>query len=90
MLFNGVFINYPNIPSYLQWVYWTVFMTYSMSGVMLLEYNTTDSGKQWLTIFGVQIEEVWTCIYALLGFYIFFRIMGYIALRVVGKSRGTS
>ena len=85
MLFNGVFINYPNIPSYLQWVYWCCFMTYSLSGVMLLQFDDTPSGVQWLTLFGIQMQDVNTCIYILVAFLIFFRFMSYICLRFFGN-----
>lgn len=87
MLTNGVFINYPNIPDYLKWTYWSSFLTYSLNGIMVLQYNDTPEGQQWLEVFGVQIYDINTCIYALLGFWGALRILGYITLRVFSYLR---
>jgi len=82
MLLNGAFVNYPNIPQYLQWSYWVAFMMYSMTGVMLLQYNDTPAGQEYLKLYGIQVWEVDTCIYVLLAWCVFFRLLCYICIRI--------
>lgn len=47
----------------------------------LIEFSETKAGEIWLKLLDVQVTDLWTNVYVVLGFALFFRACGYLALK---------
>ena len=54
---------------------------------MLLQFSGYTAGQEWLDLFGLQVQNEYTCIYILLAFDVVSRTCTYLALRFMPNHR---
>lgn len=99
-LFCGYFLNSGDIPEYWKWLHYVSTMTYPYEGLLMNQYQTTDSfgknldnqdvlGLQILKSLNISVEESkkWEKIYVMLGWAVLYRILFYIVLRFFSKNQ---
>lgn len=84
MLFGGFLINYDDIPVWIGWIRWISFINYCFQGLMNNQFGCgPECGESVLKQFNVETSLAADCL-ALLGFYVFFRVLWYVILRLNG------
>jgi len=80
MLFGGFLINNDTVPDWIGWIRWISFINYCFSGLLNNQFACDGCGEEVLTMFGTE-TSLWVCCLAMLGFYLFFRVLWYLILR---------
>ncbi|KAF3439155.1 hypothetical protein FNV43_RR17430 [Rhamnella rubrinervis] len=102
-LFCGYFLNSNDIPGYWRWMNKISTMTYPYEGLLMNQYQTTDSfgtspeGRdvrgidilEGLNIYHEDDSKKWEKVVILLGWAVFYRILFYIVIRFASKNKRT-
>ncbi|KAA8498384.1 ABC transporter G family member 22 [Porphyridium purpureum] len=85
MLFGGFLINPDAIYDWISWIRWVSFINYAFQTLIINQFGCgPECGEALLTDpFTVEISLATGCL-ALLGFYVFFRVLWYTILRLTG------
>ncbi|KAI3463986.1 hypothetical protein Pfo_020649 [Paulownia fortunei] len=95
-LFCGYFLDSHAIPKYWKWMYYISTMTYPYEGLLMNEYQTSNtfgniSGNKILESLGIGTDKnlKWHKVYAMLGWAVLYRVLFYIVLRFFSKNQRT-
>ncbi|KAI7830244.1 P-loop containing nucleoside triphosphate hydrolase protein [Gamsiella multidivaricata] len=84
MLFSGFIVSRTDIPRGWIWAFWASYYQWAFSGLLGNEFSDgSDKGTATLAYFGMDHIEwltKWRAVLILLGYYIFFRIIGLLLL----------
>lgn len=93
-LFCGYFVDSNGIPGYWKWMHYISTMTYPYEGLLMNEYQTTDSfggivGNNILGSLGIKTGKnlKWQKVYIMLGWAVLYRVLFYIVLRFFSKNQ---
>lgn len=96
-LFCGYFVNSNEMPKYWVWMNKVSTMTYPYEGLLMNEYQTTDTFASKPQISGFDILkglhistdewEKWNRVLMMLGWAVFYRILFYLVLRFASKNQ---
>ncbi|KAI3454655.1 hypothetical protein Pfo_011318 [Paulownia fortunei] len=93
-LFCGYFLDSHAIPGYWKWMHYISTMTYPYEGLLMNEYQTTDTfgnitGNKILESLGIGTEKnlKWQKVYVMLGWAVLYRVLFYIVLRFFSKNQ---
>ena len=97
--FSGFFITIQNIPVYLQWCAYVAYVRYGFEGTILSIYSYDREPLQcsvpychfkhphkFLEELNLQDGVFWIDVVVLIGYFFFFRILGYFVLKFKIKS----
>mmetsp|Transcript_15292 Transcript_15292/g.32876 ORF Transcript_15292/g.32876 Transcript_15292/m.32876 type:complete len:126 (-) Transcript_15292:57-434(-) len=84
MLFGGFLIDNATTPAWISWIRWVSFVNYCFQGLMNNQFNCDGCGRLVIEqIFTIEFD-LWVSCVALLGMFVFFRVLWYIVLRKTG------
>lgn len=93
-LFCGYFLNYDSMPVYWKWMYYISTMTYPYEGLLMNEYQTSNTfagipGNNILKSLGIGTDKAlkWHRVYVMLGWAALYRVLFYIILRFFSKNQ---